>query len=109
TGSGVPKNHEEAAKWFLKAAQQGDADAQCQLGKMYAKGKGVKLDQVEAWKWFQLAEEQDHPHAQEGRLIIEHQLSPAQQLEALRRVDAFHGKTGIVLPGAPTATAEKRG
>ena len=29
---GVPKNYKEAIKWFTKAAEQGDADAQCNLG-----------------------------------------------------------------------------
>jgi len=37
-GTGVPKDEEEAVKWFRKAAEQGDAYAQVCLGLMYAKG-----------------------------------------------------------------------
>ena len=37
-GNGVPQNDAEAAKWFLEAAQQGDANAQLNLGMMYQEG-----------------------------------------------------------------------
>ena len=39
-------------------AEQGDADAQHNLGVMYASGQGVPQDYVEAAKWFRLAAEQ---------------------------------------------------
>ena len=54
-GKGVPKDEVEAAKWCRKAAEQGDADAQHNLGLMYAKGEGVPKDVVEAYAWFLLA------------------------------------------------------
>ena len=41
TGQGVVKDEEEAAKWFRKAADQGYAPAQYNLGGMYTKGNGV--------------------------------------------------------------------
>ncbi len=41
-GQGVPQDHAEAVKWFRKAANQGDATAQYNLGLMYGKGSGVK-------------------------------------------------------------------
>ena len=40
TGLGVPPNHAEAAAWFRRAAEQGDADAQLNLGIMYLVGRG---------------------------------------------------------------------
>ena len=45
-------NYVEAAFLFRKAAEQGDGDAQFNLGLMYAKGKGVPQDYVEAYKWY---------------------------------------------------------
>ena len=43
-GEGVPQDHARAARWFLKAAKQGDADAQLSVGLMYDKGEGVPQD-----------------------------------------------------------------
>ena len=58
------KNYAEAAKWYLKAAEQGFAQAQCSLGYMYAHGEGVKEDKVEAIKWYRKAAEQGEDTAQ---------------------------------------------
>jgi TPR repeat protein len=43
-GEGVPQNYVEAAKWMRKAADQGDAGAQNNLGVMYAKGSVKEPD-----------------------------------------------------------------
>ena len=51
-------------KWNRKAAEQGYALAQINLGLCYAKGEGVPQDQVEAVKWFRKAAEQGHTRAQ---------------------------------------------
>ena len=41
-----------------KAAEQGIAEAQSNLGLMYSDGLGVKQDYTEAAKWFRKAAEQ---------------------------------------------------
>ncbi len=41
-GNGVPQDHKLAAKWLSFAAEQGLADAQCNVGAMYYNGNGVK-------------------------------------------------------------------
>ena len=51
-------------KWYRKAAEQGDADAQDSLGIMYQSGRGVKQDDVEAVNWFRRAAEQGEANAQ---------------------------------------------
>ena len=52
-GDGVPVNNDnEAFKWFSKAAEQGDAISQFNLGVMYAKGRSVEQDYTEAFKWY---------------------------------------------------------
>ena len=53
-----------AYKLFLPLAEQGNADAQFNLGFMYQKGHGVPQDHKEAVKWYRLAVEQGFPTAQ---------------------------------------------
>ena len=43
-GAGTAKNDAEAAKWFEKAAELGDANSQYMLGYLYEDGNGVKQD-----------------------------------------------------------------
>ena len=47
-----------------QAADQGDAEAQYNLGIMYNNGEGVPKDDAEAVRWFLLAAEQGHASAQ---------------------------------------------
>ena len=54
-GEGVPKDYTEAVKWFRKAAEQGNAEAQNLLGSMYLIGMGVIQDFVYAHMWFNIA------------------------------------------------------
>jgi TPR repeat protein len=63
-GNGVPENDAEAIKWYRKAADQGDADAQYNLGNWYANGRGVPENDVEAVKWYRKAADQGHAKAQ---------------------------------------------
>ena len=65
-GQGVPLDCAEATKWFLKAAQQGDAGGQLQMGKRCHRGSFVPLthdareSRIEAYKWFKLAAAQGY-------------------------------------------------
>ncbi|MCP4827986.1 MAG: sel1 repeat family protein, partial [Proteobacteria bacterium] len=45
---GVSEDYAEAVKWYRLAADQGYADAQCNLGVMYDNGQGVPQDYAEA-------------------------------------------------------------
>jgi TPR repeat protein len=47
-GKGVRQDLVEAVKWYRLAAEQGNADAQLNLGGMYREGKVVRQDHVEA-------------------------------------------------------------
>ncbi len=60
----MPQDNAEATKWFRKAADQGDANAQLNLGLMYRKGQGVPQDYVSAAVWFRKAAEQRIADAQ---------------------------------------------
>ena len=55
-GQGVPHDYAEAAKWYRKAAEGGDRDAQYYLGILYYNGQGVPQDYVEATKWLRQSE-----------------------------------------------------
>ena len=63
-GEGVAQDYVEAAKWYRRAAEQGDDSAQFNLGRMYADGEGVAQDYVEAAKWYRRAAEQGDDSAQ---------------------------------------------
>ncbi len=52
------KNYKQAAKWFLKAAEQGDSAAQYNIGRMYFDGRGVPQDYKQGIKWLTKAAEQ---------------------------------------------------
>ena len=82
-GIGVQKDYTEAAKWYRKAAEhgnssakeslavlesriaaeQGDADAQYKLGKMYENGQRVSQSNYTAERWYKEAAEQGHTEA----------------------------------------------
>ena len=51
-------------KWFQKAADQGYAEAQYNLGCCLLFGNGVEKDETEAVKWFQKAAQQEYAEAQ---------------------------------------------
>ena len=63
-GDGVPQDFAEAVKWYNKAAVQGHASAQSNLGVMYVNGHGVSKDYTEAVKWYSKAAEQGDASAQ---------------------------------------------
>jgi TPR repeat protein len=58
------ENFPEAAQWFHKAAEQGNANAQCRLGNCYYWGEGVTQDYYKAAEWYRKAAEQGHVSAQ---------------------------------------------
>ena len=45
----------EAARWYRKAAEQGDQKAQSALGFCYVRGEGVPTDDVVAYMWLNLS------------------------------------------------------
>lgn len=63
-GRGVEKDIEQAFKLFMKAAEQGDADAQMFLGIRFLQGKGVPQNYSSAHEWFSKAVEQGVEKAQ---------------------------------------------
>lgn len=57
-GRGVPQDYTAAAEWYRKAAEQGDAEAQCNLGWLLENGWGVDKSLEKAEEWYRKAAEQ---------------------------------------------------
>jgi hypothetical protein len=83
-GEGVPEDDAEAVRWFRLAAEQGHAQAQSNLGLMYALGESVPADDVLAYMWFNLAAAQGDEVAQDGKDLIEEDMTREQIAEAQR-------------------------
>ena len=66
-GQGVDMNYKKASKWYKKAAKQGHAEAQYNLGAMHENGDGVDQSDSMAMRWYAKAAAQGHEEAQ-GRI-----------------------------------------
>lgn len=55
TGNGVTKDARKAFEYSRKAAEKGNAMAQCNLGYCYENGVGVERNWIEAMKWYRKA------------------------------------------------------
>ena len=69
-GQGVLQNYAEAVRWYRLAAQQGNAQAQSNLGNMYHNGQGVLQDYAETIRWYRLAADQGNAQAQSNLGIM---------------------------------------
>ncbi|HEY1382253.1 MAG TPA: hypothetical protein VGF43_01490 [Dongiaceae bacterium] len=58
------ENYPEALGWYRKAAEQGHARAQNNLGILYDNGQGVSQDYAEAARWYRKAAELGYVEAQ---------------------------------------------
>ena len=63
-GYGVDQNDEQAVYWYRKAAVQGHALGQFNLGDMYRKGYGVEQDYEQAVYWYRKAAVQCNEYSQ---------------------------------------------
>ena len=54
----------EAVRHYRRAAEQGEAEAQCRLGFCFKHGHGVAQDWTEAVRYYRQAAAQGHAHAQ---------------------------------------------
>ena len=52
------QDYAEAIRWYRRAAEQGDAAAQNDLGSMYLNGMGVPKNATEAARWYRKSAEQ---------------------------------------------------
>ena len=57
-------NYTEALPILKQAANLGNAEAMCTLGKLYAEGKGVDNDIQKSYEYYRQAAQKEHPQAQ---------------------------------------------
>ena len=55
------QEHSEAFKWFLKAANHGDVEANLMIGYAYQEGIGIFKNTALAIKWYLIGAKNDHP------------------------------------------------
>ena len=61
--TGVPQDDLSFPE-LLKLAEQGNADAQFRIGRVYSSGGNVPQDYAKAVQWFRIAADQGHSGAQ---------------------------------------------
>ena len=85
-------------KWIRRAAEQGDALAQNNLGAMHYFGQGVEKDYVDAYAWFNLAAAHGYDSAAESRDKLEGRMSPRQVADAQKRTEELKKLIADKLP-----------
>jgi TPR repeat protein len=85
---GAP-DYAKARRWVERAAAQGFAAAEAEMGRMCQEGVGGPVDKVEALKWFYLAAAQGFREAVWRRNEAALFADALQKQEARRRADAF--------------------
>ena len=63
TNGGLPQSSAEAVRWYRLAADKGNEEALCFMGKLYETGDGVEQDFSEAMRWYLLAAERGNAGA----------------------------------------------
>jgi TPR repeat protein len=95
-GQGVPQDYAEAARWYRKAAEQGNAIAENSLGLMYYQGQGVPQDYVQAHLWLNLAASRANSDRQkkyaDQRDLVAGKMTAEQIAEAQRRAREWKPK-----------------
>lgn len=81
----ISQDKPEGVKWFRRAADQGDAEAQGQLSFIYLNGDGVPQNYVEALKWQTLRASQNKDRDDDTlREMFISKMTPQQIAEAQR-------------------------
>jgi TPR repeat protein len=86
----VPQDDSLAVQWYARAAGQGHALAQYNLGGMYNSGRGVEKDLLCGYMWLALAAEGGDSGAARAREAAAARLEPAQLQEAQQRMRQWH-------------------
>ena len=85
------KDYQTAFEIWKSLAEQRNAEAQFNLGRMYVNGRGVLKDYKEAVKWYQLAGEQGNAEAQINLDLL---LKETENTEAQNNLDLLLEKKG---------------
>lgn len=98
---GAPKDMSQAISWWQKAADNGDALSQFNLGMVYLRGAGAPQDKIQAHMWFSLAAafsketasgQQGNKLAETERSAVETKMTQGQIAEARARAQDWLAK-----------------
>ena len=84
----APSSEDRASRLFqeqFKAAEQGDAEAQVNLGLRYHGGEGVPQDDAEAYAWFAVAAANGDEQAKDNLAMVKSRLNQDQLAVAQQR------------------------
>jgi len=96
------RSDEEARRWLRRAAEQGHADAQFNLGNLFLAASvrhlasGVSEARIEAYRWFHLAAAQGHVRARACSETLNLQLTDPELQEGNRRARAFQSRREVI-------------
>jgi hypothetical protein len=94
----VPTDSSEAARWYRRSADHGDARAQLLLGVLYQTGQGVRWDPVAAWALYTVSASRDRSPANPApghRAMLERQMTPLQMAQARTLAEAMLAPSGF--------------
>lgn len=63
-GHGLPVDEQRGFRWFLRAAEHGNAEAALAVGRFYETGEGTTIDLAETFRWYTRAAEKGDTTAQ---------------------------------------------
>ncbi|KAG0234201.1 hypothetical protein BGW42_006839 [Actinomortierella wolfii] len=86
--NGILQDYTKAFEWYFRAAEQGQTQAQNNLGWMYQDGKGVAQDDTKAVEWYRLAAEQGDAKAQ-GNLALMYEIGRGVHKDDLKAVEWY--------------------
>ena len=92
TGAYHSGNYNTAVRLFRALADQGDSQAQYNLGIIYANGRGVPQSYVLAHMWLNLSAAQGDADADAARDELAKSMSAAQIAEAQKMASEWKGK-----------------
>lgn len=81
-----------AATWSIKAAEQGQAEAQLLLGTLFFFGQGVPQSYVSAYAWCEIAETNGQSDAQECRDAALEHMSTEETKQSFKLVADWFGR-----------------
>jgi GAF domain-containing protein len=85
----VKPDDKEAARWFLKAAEQGNVPAQSKLGSLYFSGRGLPQDSNQAYFWTVIARASGDDSSKVLTPFIARRLSPTQRAAIEQQADQW--------------------
>ena len=87
------RDYATAVRLIRPLAEQGDANAQYNLGVLYDNGLGVPQDKVRAYMWFTLSAAQGKDGAAAFRDLIARRMNSAQIVEAQKLAQEWKPNT----------------